>query len=208
MSSPTVESATMRLDFDDAAHAYRINGLPAPSVTQVIRDVLPGWAADDWYLQRGRALHHGCRLLDEGRLDWSSVSTEIISRVLAWQRFRAEFPADLVQCETPMGHPLYRYAGTPDRLLMNGVPIVADLKSSVSPQVRVQLGGYSLLFRAHGRAPQKGVAVELRDDGSYRTLWMDKHELAQAERVFLACLSVHSFKRSHGLKNGERWEPS
>ena len=45
------------LTFDEGAHAYTIDSRPVPSVTQVLRDVLPMFHAEEYYLQRGRAVH-------------------------------------------------------------------------------------------------------------------------------------------------------
>lgn len=195
------------LSFDEASHSYRLNGSPVPSVTQVINSVLPGWKADEWYLQRGRAVHHGCRLMDGHCLDWATVATEIQPRIEAWVKFRDSRPTDkILLCEEPLAHPGYRFAGTLDRVFGDGkTEIIADIKSTIEPQVRVQLGGYSLAWTEHtGRKAGKAVAVELRDDGTYSTLWLDTHELRRAEQTFLAALTVFNFKTLHkiGVQDG------
>ena len=200
-------TATEGLTFDEATHAYRLNGSPVPSVTQVIGSVLPGWQAGDWYLQRGRALHHGCRLLDEGTLDWASVSPEILNRVRAWQTFRLEWlDVEVIASELPMASATHRYAGTVDRVFgtITGDAII-DLKSTIEPQVRCQLSAYAALWEERtGRVVNSAAAVELRDDGTYRTLWMNKFQLRLARQTFLACLTVHNFKTLHkiGESNG------
>ena len=200
-------TATEGLTFDEATHSYRLNGSLVPSVTQVIGSVLPGWQAGDWYLQRGRALHHGCRLMDGHCLDWNTVDEAIKPRLLAWGKFRDECPsATVLLCEEPLAHPGYRFAGTIDRVFGNGKSdIIADIKSTIEPQVRVQLGGYSLLWTEHtGRKAIKAVAVELRDDGTYGTLWIDAHGLRRAQQTFLAALTIFNFKTLHkiGESNG------
>ena len=43
--------------FDADRHEYRIAGRVVPSVTHVLGDLIPGWRASDWHLQRGRAVH-------------------------------------------------------------------------------------------------------------------------------------------------------
>lgn len=196
---------TTELTFDAEAHAYKLDGSPLPSVTQVIRAVLPGWQASEWYLQRGRALHHGCRLLDEGRLNWNTVSPEIEPRITAWLHFRADWKATPILAEKPMAHSLYRYAGTPDRVFDRDDRLtVCDLKSSIEPQVKLQLGAYSLLWAHQSqRKISQAVAVQLNDDGTYRTLWLNAAELRKAELAFLATLTVYGFMQQHRLR-GER----
>ena len=75
----------MTLDFNEAAHQYTLNGHDVPSVTQVLGDVLPGWRADDWYLERGRAVHACAAMIARGEeFDHDSV---IAGQVAACRRF-------------------------------------------------------------------------------------------------------------------------
>ncbi|MDE2022352.1 MAG: hypothetical protein KGI71_05590, partial [Patescibacteria group bacterium] len=66
--------------FDAATHTYRIGGHVVPSVTQVIRSCAPGWMADEWYLERGKAVHEAIRLSISGRLDWTELDPRIEGR--------------------------------------------------------------------------------------------------------------------------------
>ena len=193
------------LEFDEATHKYTYHGQPLPSVTQVIKSVLPGYQAPEWYLQRGRALHHGCRLMDTGNLDWSTVSPEITGQMQAWAKFKADLCPQIVACEEPLAHPIYRYAGTLDRILLHGGKlVVCDLKSTIEPQVRLQLAAYRLLWEANkGDCIKSAVAVELNEDGNYKTLWLNAAELRVAEQTFFGCLSVFGFAKTHNLK-GEK----
>ena len=56
------------------------------------------------------------------------------------------------------------------------------------------------LRTAEGMGLQDVVAVELHDNGTYKTLWLDKDELRRAEQQFLACLTVYGFMTKHHLK--------
>lgn len=191
MTTATAPQLTM-----DSDHRYRIGGVEIPSVTQVINSVLPGWKADEYFLTRGSAMHAGCELMDAGTLDWSSVAPEIEGRLRAWQKFREEYPATVAACEVPLSHQLYRFAGTLDRVFVEPYAhVIGDIKSSIAPQVVIQLGAYSLLWEARGNAKiSRGVAIELTDAGTYRTKWFTRRELEHGGRIFLACLSIHSFK--------------
>lgn len=192
------------LTFDPEKHEYRQAGRVLPSVTQILRATLPAWQASEWYLQRGRALHHACRLLDEGRLDRSSVAPEIGPRVRAWERFVADSGCMVLaeNIERKMASAKYGFAGTCDRvILFRNVLYVLDLKSTLAAQVAVQLGGYKLLLRESTEVTcLRAVAVELRDTGEYKAKWIDYPELRLAEQTFLSCLTVFNFMQANNLK--------
>lgn len=193
------------LTFDAVTHSYSLAGRPLPGVTSVINALLPGWQADDWYLQRGQALHHGCRLLDSGTLDWLTVHEQIRPRIKAWMKFTTDYPAEILAMEQPMASEKYGFAGTPDRVFLDpaGKVVVADIKSSYAAQARLQLGAYSLLVTDNlNRQPVKAVIVELAESGAYKTCWLDKWELRRAEQQFLAVLTVFNFAKQHNLLRG------
>lgn len=203
----TLNIETPGLTFDAGEHSYRLNGRPLPSVTTIINAVLPQWQAGDWYLQRGRALHHGCHLYDADVLDWDSVSPEIEPRIRAWGQFRRDFPAEVVLSEQPLANGVIGYAGTPDRVFRDsyGNNVLCDLKSTICPQVRLQLGAYAQMLALHKINIVRAVAVELRDDGTYRTEWLLPVDLERAYRVFQSCLTVSNFARAHNLNlKGDR----
>lgn len=193
------------VEFDAEKHQYTLGGRVLPSVTQIINSILPGWQADEWYMQRGTATHYGCQLLDAGQLDWESVAPEIVGRLRAWDKFRAEHKSEVIESELLMAHPIYGFAGTLDRVLVNasGIITLIDIKQSISPQVKLQLGAYKILYDECGTDDQaitEAAAVALSDDAKYTTLWMTRRELERAGRVFLGALSVHGFKMKEGIK--------
>jgi len=198
----TIETHPDRaLRFDAETHTYRVGSRVVPSVTQVISAVVPGWQAAPWYLERGTAIHLACRYLDEERLDWKSVDDKIAGQVRAWMKFKQDYPSETVLCEQPMAHPVYGFAGTIDRLINHdGDYVVVDLKSSLSAQARLQLAAYSMLI--HRVKARAAVAVELRDNGSYSTLWMNAKALEKARRQFLAALTVYGFMQEFQLTKG------
>ena len=57
----------MSLEFDAATHTYTANGKVVPSVTQIISELLPmQFKCDDWYLQRGSAVHACAAMIARG----------------------------------------------------------------------------------------------------------------------------------------------
>ena len=192
--------------FDAATHTYTLDGVRVPSVTQIIQSLLPLPPIDPWYLERGRATHLACELLDRGTLDWSSVDSEIEPRVRAWEKFRQDWPAEILANELPLASEKYQFAGTLDRMLISDrvAPTLIDLKNSFSPQYYLQLAGYSILWRENRPVkPYNAGAVELRDDGTYRCHWMTRYELQTAEQQFLALLTVYGFATKHNLLKGK-----
>jgi len=193
----------MTLTFNAFNHAYHLDGKRVPSVTTIIRAVLGCWNASEWHMQRGTAVHRACELLDYGTLDRATVFPEIESRVNAWEKFRADYPGSVETIETPLGSERYRFAGTPDRIFLeDNRHVLVDLKSSIEPQVQLQLAGYSLLWaenRGDGRKITKAGAVELRANGTYSVLWLSAHQLRRAEQQFLALLNVYGFMNENDL---------
>lgn len=195
------------LQFDEEKHEYRLRGKVLPSVTQIIKAILPPQYefAGEWHMQRGAATHKACELFDQGVLDWASVDPEIEPRVKAWQRFRSDWPAEIVANETRLAHEGLRYAGTIDRMFRHqGKLVLADIKNSVAQQVRLQLGLYSLAWTATKLTKvDRAVAVELLENGSYKCHWFLPSELRQAERQGVALKAVYDFAEQHGLLKGK-----
>ena len=190
------------LIFDEESHRYTIDGEVLPSVTGIIGRILPyDYNASEWHMQRGAATHRACELLDNASLDWLTVDPEILPRVQAWEKFRLDMPMDLVAVEERLAHSGLRFAGTLDRIFRrNGKLICADIKNSVSAQVKLQLALYSLLWTHNKKQTiDSAVAVELTEDGNYKCFWMTARELRIAERQALALLTVFNFARENSL---------
>lgn len=192
----------MNLTFDEAKHQYLIDGVPVVSVTQVIRDVLPGFQADPWYLERGRALHRATELHDLSTLDIATVDPTIKGRYVAWLTFLEHYPIKLIGIEKSLGSSIYQYAGTIDRVFADdGGAVICDIKSSYSRQSVVQLGGYGWLWQQEYKTrPITGVVVTLNDNGTYSAKWITEHEMRRASQEFLGCLTAYNVRRLCGIK--------
>lgn len=198
---------TGKLEFNEQRHEYRIGGKVVPSVTSVIKAILPTKYefAGEWHMQRGTATHRACELFDNGVLDCESVDPEIEPRVRAWRKFREQMPMDMVANEKKLAHEGLRFAGTIDRVFSNKKTlIVCDLKNSVTPHVRLQLAAYSLLWTANGgKSINRAVAVELLETGAFKCHWIEKSDLRMHERQFVSMLSVYNFAQTYGLLKGK-----
>lgn len=155
--------------FNPELHEYREGGPEGPlyrSVTQILhrlnllRDL---WWLDDFYRQRGTAVHRAIDLHFLGlEVEWDFEGAEAVRP--RFERFlRLEETANLrpILWETPMLSTLYGYAGTPDYLGPFGTDPLAivDWKGdSVEPGYFMQVaGGYRGLLAEAARAGEIDV---------------------------------------------------
>jgi len=195
----------MMLAFDEEKHEYTLAGRVIPSVTQLLKDagVLQfgvGELANEAAMMRGKAVHAACHYLDEGDLNWKSVSDEIIGFVFAYEKFKEETGFKPDRIEERLFHPSLMYAGTLDRegtwkLSKNRVLI--DLKTGQDqPGYALQLAGYDLLLPTL-TLPRERFGVELYADGSFKLI--DHNEESDRD-IFLSIVSLWWWKQNHGIK--------
>ena len=130
----------------------------------------------EWYLRRGSIIHKAVALMDQGKLDWTSLDERIVPFVKAAQKFRAECGGKLVAAEMEVadltrgivGHLDAIYRGMRLRGHKNKLCLVDWKTNQVDDATAVQTAAYaemSTLRIAH----RCGVA--LHDDGSYKVTW-------------------------------------
>lgn len=105
--------------FDPEQHAYSVDGVALPSVTQVLHatGMLPDYSRlDPFYRERGAAVHAAIQLDLKGDLDIESLTPEVGVHVARFWRFAEAVNLKPVWVEGPLYCPVYRYAGTPDCL--------------------------------------------------------------------------------------------
>jgi len=190
------------IDFDEAAHVYTLNGEVVPSVTQVLGDVLPGWQAGEWYLQRGQAVHAAAAMIAWG-VEFDH-DPQIEGQVRACRRFFREVQPRVIQVEFRVASEVHGYAGTLDLLAtINGKPTVLDWKASIAPSARYQVAAYALAYGESQVAPcpRYGCAVALGEDGYYKMskMW----DLRQLRAGWLALLAAHRIRREAGIKEAQ-----
>jgi hypothetical protein len=193
------------LTFNQAAHAYFFDGLPVPSVTQVLEacgvvdySYLPP-STREMALARGSAVHLTTQYDDEGDLDEALLDDELRPYLDAWRRFRLDtgFTPDLI--EHRGYHPLYRYAGTLDRRgsFPDGTTAMVDVKTNSSQGwVRLQLAAYCAFFpnpRTYRR-----ICVEVHKDATYRAIEFPMADYSADFARFVACVAVYGLQRTYG----------
>lgn len=192
-----------KIEFDPVAHAYRLNGRPVPSVTQVISDIVgTGYnfiSREDreWYLQRGTVVHHCAKLIADGTP--FEADPRIAGRLDAIRRWYADHKPFIISTEVIAGNVPFQFAGTADLLCKIGTRnAIVDWKGSIDlPRLALQLGGYSILNPGY----DLGIGVEVRDDGTYRAT--TPIILAPWRNKFLALRQAYSLRREFEQKENE-----
>ena len=196
------------LQFDEAKHEYRLGGRPVLGTTAILKGAIGNLYTDvplernEFSLIFGKATHHACRLLDEELLDWASVDERLVSRIRAWEKWKADYRAQIWGVEVPLGSVRHQFAGTIDRFVSihgnDDDHLILDIKTGpLKPTVALQLAAYGILYDENHKRKHRGrFAVELKADGTYRCQpYTDKRDY----RIFQACLTVAQFKMAHGL---------
>ncbi len=161
------------LSFDAESHTYRFEGQPVPGVTTILKPITDFSAVPPQVLAAaaafGIAVHRACELDDLGELDEGQLDPALVPYLEGWRKFSADHAVQWSHIESPVYHPVFRYAGTLDRFgLVNGLNTVVDIKSSAQlyPSVGPQLAAYANALPGKFTAVKR-MAVQLKADGTY-----------------------------------------
>lgn len=185
---------TPALTFDHSRHEYRLDGIRVPSVTQVLGDIVPGWQADPWYLERGTAVHACAAMIARGE-DFDH-DPQIAGQVKAIRRFFKEVRPVVFAVEKMVHSLRYRYAGTFDLSAMIGHRfLLIDWKASIGPATRWQLAAYYVAYREcadNKNIPRHGCGVQINADGTYKI--GEIYDLKRLENEWLAMRTVYGIR--------------
>ena len=214
--SAIIPLITPRLVFDALTHTYTLEGVRIPHVTQIIRDAGLTQGAEFFTKdsrERGINVHLAAQYLAEDDLDWDTLADDIRAYVEAVPRFWAETGIAIPFTETPLAHPILKFAGTPDVPIgiINGEQLVIDYKTGTyRASHAIQLAALVELVKANAEnfclreteIPKRGLIVALQADGRYqihdpRT---EKNPITQAQAwaVFQSALTLFRFKEANG----------
>jgi hypothetical protein len=182
--------------FDPLTHTYKIAGRPVPNVTAVLADLLPGYRASDWYLQRGRAVHACCAMVARGIA--FEHDPRISGQVEAVRKFFREIKPNVLAVERQVYSERYLYGGTLDLLCEIRYHTVVDYKAQITPATIYQLAAYALALPVR---VNHGVGVELHEDGNYKLseVW----DLKRAKQEWLSLLTTYRIRERLGCLNKE-----
>ena len=189
------------IEFNEAAHIYKVDGEPFISVTQVIAAAGLYGDATQYFTERsrdrGRFVHRAIEFYLLGKLDESTIDPDLrgyFDAYLAFEKDTVFYPGFIE-------HTLYsiplQVAGRVDLIgPWKGGAAILDIKTSstVSPVTGIQLAGYEYLFGS----PAKRFALHLGAEGKYRLIEFSD----RADRgVFLAACTLYNWKLNN-LKGG------
>ena len=179
-----------------------MSGLIFPRVTEILADV--GLAQDfsavppaalEAARARGIAVHEAIEALAYGYFEGEPDPT-IAAYLDAYRKFLHESRYVTLASEFEVVHPVWRYRGHPDSLGMMGTTrLITDFKTGELGAVDYQLVAYIEGWNAtHPTEPvTAGMAVQLRDDGTYR---IHEADLNAARPKWFAFVTTYYAKRT------------
>ena len=190
----------MRIDFDEVAHAYALDGEPVPSVSQALRlledfEAIPP-ATLERARRRGQYVHEAVALLVREALDWESLDSELVPYLVGAQRFLAETDLTVIASEVRVASRKLRVAGTADLLShWRKSEALFDFKATaaVPRSVGPQLAAYDALYReTFGGRARRRYCVQLKPN-DYRVVPLtDPADMS----IFVSCLNVWRYKHA------------
>lgn len=181
------------LKFDPGKHEYFLDGKRIPSVTQIINSILPPFQVDDWYLQRGTAVHACAAYIARGKdFDYDE---RIAGQVEALRKFFKEVKPEVLAVEQLLCSKAYRFAGTLDLYaVVSGKYVLIDYKGTCDlERGSLQLAAYSLMMSP---VVTTGILIEINADGKYKMTKPIK--IRPYTNKFLALRSVYGIRERMG----------
>lgn len=192
------------ISFEAERHAYAIDGVSVPSVTEVLAPQNDWSHVDAWALEAARCLgqdvHAAVNLLARDALDWESLDPAIAAYVRGAERFLKASGAVVLASEQVVASKSLGVAGTLDLfVLWNGWHYFIDWKVSatVPSTVGAQLAAYQQLYCETFRSGRKLVrsrraCVRLKPDA----YTVDRIDEPNGDwSLFLSCLNAYKHRQ-------------
>lgn len=162
---------------------------------------------DPFYLDRGKAVHHGTHLIDLGRLKPESpqVSEEIRGRLASFVDWKARAQAVFLKREEKVINAAMGYEGTLDwRGFVNAAHFIIDIKASlncIEDWHRYQTALYALGWCAMnpGKPTPRRAALYLHPDGGLAKFieHRDRIDLERAKGIMTTAYILKSNGRTN-----------
>jgi len=164
-------------------------------VTEIIQNVLEtGDLPDEWYLQRGIALH-ACIALELQKKKYKT-DERLGNYLVAAKKWIKDFKPEIIFIEQKLECERFNLCGTPDLVCKLGnTRHVVDFKTNqISWWHKYQLGGYALLLKENLKPVLAGMIVALKDDGTYK---IEQHnDVCPIMHAFRAMVTVYNIKKT------------
>jgi hypothetical protein len=191
----------MNLSFNKDTHTYTLDGHIIPNVTSVLSDLLPCWQANEWYLQRGKAVHACAAMIALG-IEFN-YDPQIEGQVKAIRKFWQEIRPQPVAIETKCASAKYGYACTPDLIAQvagaKKENMVFEYKASFSVSLPYQMVAQSIAWSETNKTkePRWGMGVEVHPDGNYKL--SKKYDLRKYKAGWFALLGVYKIRLKYNM---------
>lgn len=194
----------MNICFDSDRHAYTIDGVGVPSVTDVLSSQNDWSMIPAWQLEAarclGRDVHAAVNLLAREELDWDSLDPAVTPYVRGAERFLRESGGVVLGSELIVGSKELGVAGTLDLLMLwDRTEYLIDWKvsASVPSTVGAQLAAYQRLYAATFRKGRRllnsrRLCVRLKPN-DYSCQRMDENNGDWS--LFQSCLNAYKHRQ-------------
>lgn len=189
------------IEFNAARHTYVVDGVPCPSVTQVLEpeQMLDGIPAVVLERKRlfGQHVHEAAAMLVRGELDWQRLDPALVVPMEGVRNFIRHSGFIVVASEFRVGCPRLRVAGTMDlRGIWKRREALVDWKSTstLSRTVGPQTAAYDKLYRqSRGGPAHRRYCVLL---GEQFPLGFQAHALDDPAdwNIFQSCLNLYHWR--------------
>jgi CRISPR/Cas system-associated exonuclease Cas4 (RecB family) len=195
--------------YDDTLHAYYLDGVRIPSVTQVLK--AQGMIDTTWLTEHGRTrgshVHTATEMYDKGILDEDTLDPQLRPYLEGWKLFVEENEPIWDTLEVPGYHPLYRYGLTPDRTAYLCAHSVTELElidiktGQPMPYIEVQMAAYFYALKANGHDVEHARVVYLSNDGKYKPVKVK--DLRRSFAIFQAAIACFNWRMNNKLLTWE-----
>lgn len=194
-----------KVAFYPETHAYEIDGVPVPGVSQVIRDMglAPAFSGSAAVAaaMRGTAVHAACEAIDWGYSADGHEDAELVPYLRAYEKFLDEYEPEWKISERVVCHPRLMYAGRLDRYgTIRGEKVVVDIKTGTTVGMwhGVQLAAYQLALGTEmPDATDAGrMVVRLMSSGEFK---VERHDGRGLTEVWHRAVSLWWWRAEAGL---------
>jgi len=183
--------------FKKETHEYFLGDRKLENITSII----DGFLSKEFFTEesriRGTAVHEAIKSIYQ--IDDYNLDIQYQGYIDAFLKFLKDTDFKMILSETPLYHPFFRYAGTPDLFgMMNGKETVVEIKTGAnSPVYQLQTAAQQELINSSQRVKcnQRRV-LQLNKDSTYR---IHIHTGVNDIHVFKACLTTLRWKKRNGL---------
>jgi hypothetical protein len=193
----------MLIEFDRAAHRYKVDGKPVINVTGVLEPLVDLSRIPRAVLENARArgvfVHECCDLDDRDALDDDSVPTDLMPYVTAWREWKRRTGATIIASELRVASKTHGYAGTLDfvadikgKLVLGDRKVTAAIPAAVGPQTAAYAQAYLETF-GHRIRDRIVVRIDQIADKTPSRRLTDPADWP----TFMACLNIHRWKENN-----------